>query len=70
MENCSQLLFSKKEAAQLLSLSVRSVDYLLTNGELESRRVGRKVLIPKSALTRFVGSDHPTRSKGKNRGAM
>lgn len=60
MENCTQLLFTRKEASKLLSISVRSVDYLLSNGELASRRVGRKVLIPRASLTRFAGSDHLT----------
>jgi hypothetical protein len=27
---------------------------------LASRRVGRKVLIPRASLTRFAGSDHLT----------
>lgn len=59
MDGCTQLLFDKKGAAEMLSLSVRTIDYLLANGELEAKRVGRKVLIPKTALTKFAGRDHP-----------
>lgn len=58
MGDCSKLLFNRKEAAQLLSLSVRSLDYALANGELRAKRFGRKVLIPRTALIRFAGQDH------------
>jgi excisionase family DNA binding protein len=59
----SRILFSKKAAAEMLDLSVRTVDYLLASGELEYRKVGRKVLIPRVALTRFAGSDHSIERK-------
>jgi excisionase family DNA binding protein len=55
-----QLLFSKKSAARILDLSVRTVEYLLASGQLQSRRAGRKVLIPKASLVRFAGRDHTT----------
>ncbi len=54
----TKLLFSKKAAAEMLDLSVRTLDYLLASGELEYRKIGRKVLIPSLALTRFAASDH------------
>jgi len=34
MEPQSKLLYTKREAAQLLSLSVRSIDYLITSVKL------------------------------------
>jgi excisionase family DNA binding protein len=55
-----RLLYSKKSAAKVLDLSVRSVEYLLATGALESRRVGRKVLIPKASLVKFASRDHAT----------
>jgi excisionase family DNA binding protein len=58
MSDCAQLLFNKKEAATMLGLSVRSVDYLLAGRELEHRKIGRKVLIPKATLVRFASGDH------------
>jgi excisionase family DNA binding protein len=58
MSECTQLLFSKKEAAAMLGLSVRSVDYLLASRELEYRKIGRKVLIPKAAIVGFARHDH------------
>jgi excisionase family DNA binding protein len=54
----TKLLFSKKAAAEMLDLSVRTVDYLLASGELEYRKIGRKVLIPSLALSRFASRDH------------
>ena len=53
-----QLMYSKRSAARVLDLSVRTVEYLLASGQLESRRVGRKVLIPRASLVRFASRDH------------
>jgi excisionase family DNA binding protein len=58
MSDCTQLLFNKKEAAAMLGLSVRSVDYLLASRELEYRKIGRKILIPKAAIVGFARHDH------------
>jgi len=67
----TKILFSKKAAAEMLDLSVRTLDYLLASGELEYRKVGRKVLIPRVALTRFAGSDHAVdRGQGKTEGTL
>jgi excisionase family DNA binding protein len=60
MSECSKLLFSRKEASQLLGLSVRTVDYLIASGALKPKRLGRKILIPKRELIRFTEQDHPT----------
>jgi len=56
-----QILMSKREAARMLSLSVRTVDNLIVRKELSARRVGRRVLIPRRALEEFARRDHPTR---------
>ena len=58
MEYQLKLLYTKREAAQLLSLSVRSIDYLITNCEIASRRVGRRVLIHRDVIERFARQDH------------
>ena len=55
-----KLLLSKREAAWLLSLSVRSIDYLIARGELPVRRVGKRVLIPQREMERFIRRDHVT----------
>ncbi len=54
-----KLLYSRRDAAEALSLSVRSVDYLITTGRLTCRKVGGKILIPAGAVRRFAREDHP-----------
>lgn len=56
-----QIFLSKREAARMLSISVRTVDNLIGRKELSARRVGRRVLIPRKALEEFTRRDHPTR---------
>ena len=46
----TKLLYTRKEVADLLSISLRQVDHLLRAGTLESRRIGRRRLIPGQAL--------------------
>jgi hypothetical protein len=54
-----KLLYSRRDTAEALSLSIRSIDYLITTGRLPTRRVGGKILIPASAVRRFAREDHP-----------
>jgi Helix-turn-helix domain len=54
-----KLLYSRRDTAEALSLSIRSIDYLITAGRLPVRRVGGKILIPASAVRRFAREDHP-----------
>jgi len=58
-QRVEKLLFSRRDTAEVLSLSVRSIDYLITAGRLPMRRVGGKILIPASAIRRFAREDHP-----------
>jgi len=53
------LLYSRKLAAVALSISVRSLDYLIERGELPTKRIGNKVLIPAADLRRYAKADHP-----------
>ena len=53
-----RLLYDRKEAARQLSISVRSLDYLIAGRELETRRIGKKVLIPHGSLSRFAQGNH------------
>jgi Helix-turn-helix domain len=62
-----KLLYSKQDAAEALSLSVRSIDYLITTQRLPMRRVGGKVMIPAAAVRRFARGDHPERVRGDGR---
>jgi excisionase family DNA binding protein len=51
-------LYDRKTAAQQLSISVRSLDYLIANRKLDTRRIGKKVLVPFSELKRFASANH------------
>jgi excisionase family DNA binding protein len=53
------LLVSKRDAAALLSLCLRSIDNLIAGKQLPYRRIGKRVLIPYSALVAFARRDHP-----------
>jgi hypothetical protein len=39
-----KLLYSRRDTAEALSLSIRSIDYLITTGRLIARRVGGRFL--------------------------
>lgn len=54
----TRLLYDRKNAAHALSISVRALDYFLANGAFQTRKVGKKRLIPHSELVRFARSDH------------
>jgi excisionase family DNA binding protein len=58
MDMVPKLLISKKEAAQALSISVRSLEYLIARKELATRRVGKRVLVPLAVLHKFAQYDH------------
>ena len=45
-------------AARQLSISVRSLDYLIAGKLLETRRIGRKVLVTRASLVRFASGNH------------
>jgi len=59
-----KLLVGRTEAAGMLSISCRALDYLVANKQLLIRRIGTRVLIPVSELRRFSRSDHPERLVG------
>jgi hypothetical protein len=53
-----RLLYDGRAAADQLSISVRSLDYLIAKRLLGTRRIGSKVLIPYSDLVSFAKRDH------------
>ena len=59
-----KLLVSRKEAAQLLSITERSVEYLVATRRLSTWRIGARALIPMGDVRRFARSDHPERMAG------
>lgn len=52
------ILVPRWEAARLLGISMRTVDYLLARRDLTPRRVGRKVLVSYEELRKFARRDH------------
>jgi hypothetical protein len=53
-----RLLYDRREAARMLSLPIRSIDYFLAAGVFKTRRVGKKVMIPYAELVKFAARDH------------
>ena len=53
-----KILYTKREAAQLLSISIRSLDYLIFNQQIPTRRIGRRVLVHRDSIERFARRDH------------
>ena len=50
------LLISRREAARLLSVSLRKLDSLLALKEIPARRIGRRVLISRRSLDLFANA--------------
>jgi len=59
-----KLLLSREQGAALLSISRRSLDYLIASKAISVRRIGSRVLIPVKDLQRFARADHPSRVAG------
>ena len=49
-----RLLYTRKDAARLLSISTRSLDYLIGKGRLKVVRKGGLVMIPHAELARYA----------------
>src|ERR1039458_6254198 len=54
----TRLLYDRKEAARQLSISVRSLDYLIAGKQLDTRRIGKKVLVTHASLLRYASANH------------
>jgi len=53
-----KLLYSRKDAAFAISISIRSLDMLLAAGKIAVRKIGKRIMIPAEALFEFAGKDH------------
>jgi hypothetical protein len=56
-----RLLVGRREAARMLSISVRAVDYLIAHRELATRRIGTRVLVSAASIRQYARADHPQR---------
>ena len=52
-----RLLYSRRDTAYQLSISTRSLDYLIAEGRLHTRKIGGRILIPHDELLRFSRHD-------------
>jgi excisionase family DNA binding protein len=50
----TKLLLNRKEAANALSLGIRTVDQLIRTGRLPAKRIGRRVLVPAQSIRNFA----------------
>ncbi|CAN5468364.1 hypothetical protein BH10ACI4_BH10ACI4_25220 [soil metagenome] len=58
-ESTEQILFNVKDAARFLGgLSLRSINYLIANGNLRVRRIGGRVFVHRDTLLKFASQDH------------
>ena len=57
-----RLLVSKRDAAALLSVSTRTIDKLLKAKRLPARKIGRRTLIPRTAIEQLARRDTPSPS--------
>jgi excisionase family DNA binding protein len=58
----NKVLLTLTEFSLLASLSLRTVTKLVASGEIKSIRVGRRRLVSRAELDRFVRRDHPTQT--------
>jgi len=49
-----RLLYSKRQAAEVLSLSLRKLDSLIATHQILVKRIGRRVLIARQTLEQFA----------------
>ena len=54
MQTNEILALSKRDAAKSLSLSIASIDRMLSRGAIRARKIGGRTLIPKSEIERIL----------------
>lgn len=69
MGEAEVLAVNVTEAARRLGVSPRTVATLIARGELISRKIGRRRVIPVEALEKFLRRDHCTLPEGEARAA-
>ena len=57
----NRLLVGRREAANMLSISERALDYLIASKQLSVRRIGARVLLSTQELRQYAAGDHPGR---------
>jgi hypothetical protein len=49
-----RLLYSREDAAYQLSISVRSLDYMIAGKKIATQKMGTRILIPHTELVRLA----------------
>lgn len=49
-----QMAFSRREAADTLRVSLRTLDSLLSQKKLRGSRIGRRIVIPRAEIERIL----------------
>ena len=57
------MALSRRDTADALGVSLRTVDYLLERGSLRGQRIGRRVVIPKAEIDRLLHHGVPIPSR-------
>lgn len=58
MATLERLLYDRKTAALVLSISIRTLDYALARQEFEWRKIGRRKLITGKSLRNWASKNH------------
>jgi hypothetical protein len=53
----TKMLYSRKDARFVLSISIRSIDHLVKTKALKAKTIGGRILIPHEELVRYSSSD-------------
>lgn len=53
-QRAPKIFYTRREAADLLSISLRTIDFLIASGGLKSQRLGRRRLIARKSLEEFA----------------
>ena len=57
-QSLNKLRCTREEAAYMLSMSLRSLDYRISNQEIEVKRDGRRIYITIATLRQYAQRDH------------
>lgn len=52
-----KILLNRKDAAAAIGISIRGLDYLISEGKVHVRRLGKRVLVPRAELERLATKD-------------
>jgi excisionase family DNA binding protein len=61
-DQATPILVSKRNAAQLLDVCVRTIEQLISRGDLRPKRIGRRVLLLREDLETFAHTEEGHRS--------